>query len=363
MPQRHDRRRLLYSEDSPTSGPNSSDEPPLRIAADPDREIEPSRRSYAAAAHLHRQRRVHDLLPARYLTIGLVSAVGVLLVGGIELLHVWAGSLGHFLSPEETAALDLTAPRNISQWFASMLLGIASLIAISIYLLRRHRVDDYHGRYRIWIWTALACLLASLGETTDAVRLAQGFSRRAGSACGLAEGVLWPSVLAIVLAALGIRMFLEIRACRAALATLSLAAAAFLAAAAVDLGWVISLSDQAKPLIARGCWLAGYVLMLATFLMVARHVLLEIEGVVVRSHKPKRHKAKHPTASESDSAPPPAPHFRIDLELLPPSSNAASSSSRSQSGTNKSQATNSNELTGRVLSRAERRRLRKEANA
>ena len=121
--------------------------------------------------------------------------------------------------------------------------------------------------------------------------------------CGLAEGVIWPSVLAIVLIVLGIRMFLEIRACHAALATLSLAAAAFLAAAAVDLGWVVSLSDQAKPLVARGCWLAGYVFILATFLMVARHVLLEIEGVIVRPHKPKRHKAKHPPASQSDAVP------------------------------------------------------------
>jgi hypothetical protein len=365
MPQRHDRRRLLYTEDSPTSGSNSSDEPPIRIAVDSDLDQgpEPSRRTYAAAAHLHRQRRVHDLLPARYLTIGLVSTAGVLLVGGIELLHVWAGSWGRFLSPQETAALDMTAPRNISQWFASMLLGVASLIAISIYLLRRHRVDDYHGRYRVWIWTAVACLMASLGETTDAVLLAQGISRRAGSACGLADGVVWPSVLAIVLVVLGIRMFLEVRACLAALATLSLAAVAFIAAAAMDLGWLVSLSDHAKPLVARGCWLAGYVLILATFLMVARHVLLEVEGVIVRPFKAKRHKAKRPPETNSDASPTPAPHFRIDLELLPPSSNAASSSSRSQLGANKPQATSSNGLAGRVLSRAEHRRLRKEANA
>ena len=158
-------------------------------------------------------------------------------------------------------------------------------------------------------------------------------------------------------------MFLEIRACRAALATLSLTAAAFIAAAAVDLGWMVLLSDHAKPLVARGCWLAGYVLMLATFLIVARHVLLEVEGVIVRPHRLKRNKVKHPPGSNSDAAPTPAPHFRIDLELLPPSSNAANSASRSQGVANKPQATSSNGLAGRVLSRAERRRLRKDANA
>ena len=366
MSPRHERRRLLFTDESPDGEPGSPDKAPTRNTGDPDRAPESLPRSYAAAAHVHRQRRVHDLLPARYLTIGLVSAAGVLLVGGIELLHVWAGPLSTVLRPEDTTALDLTAARNISQWFASMLLGVASLIAISIYLLRRHRVDDYHGRYRVWIWTAMACLLASLGETTDAVLLAHGISRRVGIACGLAEGIVWPSVLGIVLILLGIRMFLEIRACRGALATLSLAAVAFLAATSVDLGWVVSLSDESKPLVARGCWLAGYVFMLATFLMYARHVLLEIEGVIVRRHKAKPHKAKHSSRANSaaavDTASTPAPHFRIDLELLPPSS-GTNSSPRLQIGGNQSTVAASNGLNSRVLSRAERRRMRKESSA
>ncbi|MBI3840270.1 MAG: hypothetical protein HY288_20295 [Planctomycetia bacterium] len=369
MTLRHDRRRLLFTEDSPGGGPSSPDDGPIRIAPDTDREVKPAQRAYATAARFDRQRRIHDLLPARYLAIALVVATGLLLVGGIELLHVWAGSLARFLKPEDTAPLELTGTRNISQWFASMLLGVIGLAAIFIYSLRRHRVDDYHGRYRIWLWTAMACMLVSLGETTDLVLFAQGVGRRVASDCGLAEGIVWPSVLGIVLTVLGIRMVIEIRACRAALATLALGTASFLAAAAVEHGWLMSMSESAKPLVARGCWLVGYVFTFGMFLLYARHVMLEIEGLAVVP--PSKSNLSKPKSAANDGPEPvlvdppqkAAPLLRNDLGPVQGSSSATGSSSRSQMPASKPPSADSNVGAARFLSRAERRRLRKEAKA
>jgi hypothetical protein len=38
--------------------------------------------------------------------------------------------------------------------------------AVFIYSTRRHRLDDYRGRYRVWLWAALACLLLSINSIT-----------------------------------------------------------------------------------------------------------------------------------------------------------------------------------------------------
>ncbi|HEX3727084.1 MAG TPA: hypothetical protein VHV08_12605, partial [Pirellulales bacterium] len=93
---------------------------------------------------------MHDLFPTRYLTIALVAIAGLASVAVIALMHHWSGSLAAMLSAEEVAALDLRAPHNISHWFSAILLAAASLVAMFIYSLRKHRLDDYHGRYRVW---------------------------------------------------------------------------------------------------------------------------------------------------------------------------------------------------------------------
>ena len=52
------------------------------------------------------------------------------------------------------AALDLAAKGSLGCWFSSLLLLAAAAVAILVYAVRRHRTDDYQGRYRIWLWAA-----------------------------------------------------------------------------------------------------------------------------------------------------------------------------------------------------------------
>ncbi len=182
MSLRHDRRRRVSSDDAPWGDAREEDDDstsrPAGDSAAPgvSSQVDASQRAYAAASRFDRQRRILDLFPSRYLTIALVVAAGLASAALIELLHAWAGSLANVLSSQEASALDLNTPRNVSRWFSSMLLGLAGLTAMFIYSLRRHRVDDYHGRYRVWIWTAIGCLLASLVETTSAARWPKAFA-------------------------------------------------------------------------------------------------------------------------------------------------------------------------------------------
>lgn len=352
------------SEDVPSC---SDGESPLRGAGDngdspgagDDRAIG---RSYAQGTPLDRGQRLHELFPARYLTIGLLAAIGLTLVGGLATLHVWRRSLMDALAfdAHQTSALDLSAAGNASQWFAAMLLGLSAWVAVFIYSLRRHRLDDYNGRYRVWLWTAGGCLVASLGETTTVDLLGRGLCERIAGTCGLIGWNVWPAAVGIPLVALAIRLLIEVRRCRLAMATLTVATIGFLAAAAVDLGLVAVVSGDTAAFVQRGSWLTGYVLMLTSFLLYTRHVMREIAGLIATpARKVRRKKKTHVTASVPEIADvlpqQQRTNSRTDLDPVKRSVSA------SDSYASRSETLRIDTQHERGLSKAERRRLRREA--
>lgn len=374
MPFHHERRRRFLADESLDAASGTTDDLPIRLAAEPAGRTDAGAAAYAAAARFDRERRVLDLVPARPLMVALLLVIGLFHVGLAVLLHVGAGSLTTVLDPEEVAALRLDTARNFSHWLSSMLLGFCSLVAVLIYRLRRHRVDDYYGRYRVWLWTALGCLLASLAETTDVAPLARGLCRKIAEFGSLSAAVVWPATWAVVLITAGIRLSVEVRRCKTAIALLVFSVGCFLLAAAVEQGWPAALADEGRPLLHRGSWLVGYVCVLATFLVYARHVLLELDGrVAPAAAKRKRLKSK-PTAEAAPAKPltepaaKPALHLRTDLDPVESRSAAAGSvrpsanPSASKSATSQSTSPLArNDANDRGLSRAERRRLRRES--
>ncbi len=188
----------------------------------------------------------------------------------------------------------------------------------------------------------------------------------------MTETIVWPVALAGVLSAVAIRLLVEMRRCRLAVAVGVASTALFLLAASVDHGWLLDDAAALQMPVERGSWLVGYVLTLATFLLYARHVNREIDGlVVVRPAKARRPKVKKPpkvdsTQTRVDPPQKPAPHLRTDLDSVDV---PAGSANRSQGNTAAKPSTTSapspskGGLSDRVLSRGERRRLRREAQA
>jgi len=59
------------------------------------------------------------------------------------------------------ACVDAQTAASISGWLAQMLLVTAAIVALVVRLMRRHRRDDYRGRYRAWGWLAGLLMIAS----------------------------------------------------------------------------------------------------------------------------------------------------------------------------------------------------------
>jgi hypothetical protein len=358
MSLRHERRRRLLADESLDDDSPDASESQLKLAG---AESEGGQAAYTANARADCQRRVLDLFPTRRWTVAQTLLVACLAVCATCLLHLAAGWLSAYLDAADLTALNLDAPGNISHWMASMLWLLGALIAMLTYTLRRHRVDDYHGRYRVWLWSAIVCILVSLFESADVGTLIRAACRGIVAYFSLAESLVWAGVLALVFTAAGVRLAIEMRKCRPAICALVAAGCCFVIAALVRETRLVEISQANLPLASRGTWLAGYVFVQAAFLLYARHVIAEIEGRAVLAPA-KRRKAKARSTAKSGSTTTAKPDLHLRTDLDPVEKSPVASAAIPMRSTASQRETNSdNQSAARGLSRADRRRLRRDA--
>ena len=365
---RPERRRRLMADDGSSHAPADDGKLPLR-GGGPQRDDQTAPCAFGPAAETALRRPIGDLIPTSYAAVALAVVGGLLTLGAIVGAHFGAARVDRLFGAEGAGVFDLAAPANASHPLAAALMGAAGFLAAFIYSLRRHRVDDYYGRYRVWIWTAVACGLVGLGETTNLAALFRGLSDRAAAACGIRATVVWPSALGAVLALAGLRLLVEVRRSRGTVALAVLAMALFALAAAIELGWVSQVPEPHRLLVERTCWLAGYMVVLAAFMSYAHRVALEIEGKIavvptkLKPPKPRRLKKAHhhPDAKETKekAAPKRTTAARTDLDPVPEGPAEQPRAPREKSP--EAAAPRGVDRPDRPLSKKERRRLRREA--
>ncbi len=359
MSLRPERRRRLLTDDAPAV------EGPVRLASPKGDAAAGTPRTYADAARAARGRGIATLVPVGRTAIGLTAAVGLLLVAGCVALHLGADALAPYVGMQAVTALRLDAPGSIGRWLASTMLSAAGATAVFLYSLRRHRLDDYYGRYRVWLWIAAAALGASVLESSGLAAFARAVCHLAASAVHLRGEVMWPVTVATVVTAAGLRLFFEVRKSTPAVAGLAGAAVAFLATTSAYHGWPVGFRPEVTPLVARGSWLTGYVLVVTTFLVYSRFVQLEVTGGNVKAAKRRRAKANSDDTAPAAETPParkPALRLRTDLDPVDVSPAEETTQPRPQQVAPPAPANTSGQDTSqRHLSRADRRRMKREA--
>jgi hypothetical protein len=236
---------------------------------------------YAEAARREHQPRIVDLIPQRKLVLLAVFALGLLVIVGLGWLYCLMPRLSPWTHDGKVAAFDLDAEGSLGTWFSSFLLTVSAGVACIVYSLRRHRVDDYRGAYRIWIWAALVWFLMAIDEAGS---LHEGFKELMALVIGLrlsGDGSLW-WVLAygLVLAVVGTGLLLEMRECRSSSAALLAAGGSYALAVAVQLEWLMPHSGARGILVEECAEMVGDLLVLMAMMLHARYVLRDIEGLV-----------------------------------------------------------------------------------
>jgi hypothetical protein len=253
---------------------------------------------YTEAANLENQPCVFDLVPIRYRWLSFWAASGVACIAAVLAGHFYLPGIIAERLPARAGAFDLAASGNLAAWFSSIMLLWAAATAILVYSLRRHRVDDYKGRYRVWLWAAAALLAMSIDESASLRLLVQDVATHVAKSPLYGDGSLWwISGWGLVITVLGARLLFDVRECRSALCTLLLSAALWAGAACAHLG-LIQLPAGETLLVAAGCRMGAYSAVLLGLTLQARYLVLDVQGLVpVRQRKVKLKKAK-----ASDSA-------------------------------------------------------------
>ncbi len=317
---------------------------------------------------MHHSLRFVDLVPQTWFPLVLGLLALATLAVGLGYLHVWAGARS-LNSSTDFDALQLDTSGSLGSWFLSLVLIASAGMAGIIYSIRRHRTDDYQGRYRVWLWAATWCfLLAAVLATNLHIAYSQMLVSFTGAVL-YGDGSLWFVLTgSAILVTLGSRLLLDMRPNRIAMTLLGFAATTQMALIVESLH-PFAWSDASIQAIIRFAGESFAALsLLAAMLAHARHVLLDAQGllpdksvaVLVEIDKPEEavasgRAAEMKTGNEKLQAVD-APHAGPPPSHLQPSAKPLASTS--SASTTVVPAPANQDSDGKKLSKAERRALK-----
>jgi MFS family permease len=347
-------------------------------------------RAYAPAVLEERQLRVTDLVPVRPLWTAVVILLAVTAVATIECIHIHArtNELGR---ADLVAALDASQRGSLAAWFASLLLAGGAALALVVFGIRVHRVDDYRGRYRVWLWSAAALAWGSLDAATslhDAVGLGLATlagQASAGGSLAAAVAISWLALYGLVFGTLAIRLAIEIWPSLAAIAGLAAAGLLYLLAGLGVLDMLPERGPLVDSVVRTSLALLAHVSLVSSIALYARHVYLDATGRLkvhidpdkkrgvkkpkarLKVVKPDKETADSPPAkpaAAADKSPAAAPPLKFGAASNQPKAGAAIARPASPMAASSADYEDEEEdedesYGGERLSRAERRRLKK----
>ena len=269
---RDDRRRRLLSDEL-----SSADDGPADQVAEDDSRSPQKAEHYGDAAFLARQWRLLDLVPRRWIALGGLLVVGAAAIGALEAAYArMLASLPADAAP--VAALRIDARGSLACWLSSLLLLASSVAALLVYGVRRHRTDDYRGRYRVWFWAAICCfLMASDQAASLREAFADGMTYVTGTSL-VGDGALWwIAIYVFVWIAVGSRLVADMRPNRLSTTALLAAATAQGLALADRLGWIFVEPSRGEVMFRAGSEMSGNLLLFWAMLVQARYVLMDAE--------------------------------------------------------------------------------------
>ncbi|MBX7166677.1 MAG: hypothetical protein K1X74_10060 [Pirellulales bacterium] len=283
--QRDDRRRRQQSPASVAPGSNGegNSAAATTAAVRPRTGTKPPR---AKATSMVTSPRVIDLVPKSFVAWGLIALGGAALISGLEGLYLASSALAGRTTDGTVAAFDLDHEGSLATWFSSFLLLVASVLALVVYTVRKQRPDDYHGRYRVWMWACLCWLVMSIDESSSLHEAFKELMFIATSQRLVGDGSIWWMIpYTLVLGGVGVRLVLDLRACRLAIATFVAAGMCFAAAVLAQLDLIVIGAQLQAIALEEGLEMSGDLLLVLTMGLAARHVILDAQGLLAPAKK------------------------------------------------------------------------------
>jgi hypothetical protein len=350
-----DRRRRIFADESLVAAPIAGESGEMSSTA-----VERKSEHYGDAEFLDHQIGLIDLLVVRQLwVIGLLALLVGGLIAALVYLDFWTNEI--WSAADRPAAFKLGAAGSFGAWCSCALLFIAAAMAMAIHGVRRHRIDDYDGRYRVWIWAAAGCALMSADAVAGLCEAFQLTMIRLTGTVLVGDGRIWswfPGL--ILLCVVGARLAIDMWQCRLSTLTSFFSIVCYCLCAAIGGGW-LSFNDGTEPAIVAAAFKLGAdLLLLVSLAMHARFVLLDAEGLLPRRKSDSTHdnREDEPAEAEEETESKPPATVAATKRVDPPQSAAKPAQARTIPMTAPaSPAPSSQTPVNRKLTKAEKKAL------
>lgn len=366
---RRDQRRRLVALWKRSDAPAAAVPEPRRLA------------SYSPEALPERQPAIATLVPTGLGGLSLAATAvlaAVALAVGVGVWEATGGTpplsgAGRFAGTLAAlrACLDLDTLASLGGWVAQLCLSTAVAAALVVRSMRRHRRDDFKGRYRAWGWLAgLFAVAACAGVMPLGALVARFTSDATGIVLGPAGLGWWVLGATIAFAVVGLWAVLPLHERIATATWLVSALAVWAGAATAGMFAAAEEGDRGWQVAANAAWIGGAGLAAIAMLAAARSVIREVRGLPNRREsRGAASPAAHPAAAKATVAAEPASRrgnageSGRDRETADPQAGrigvVRGSDAHGGEGDAAEADDDEGDPTGRHLSKAERRRLRK----
>ncbi|MEL6895646.1 MAG: hypothetical protein AAFP90_06060, partial [Planctomycetota bacterium] len=210
------RRRVMYATRQMDAAPRNAS------TRDREEQMRQARRpgeKYGVRVRQTLRGRVFAIVPVRRRAMACLATGILLIAAALCVAHGYA-----VFSPAIADNAELARPLRVDRqdgfgaWYSTVLLLISAWATYLIYCLRRYRVDDYVGHYRIWRPLIAALILSSLESVVGLVSWGGALiDVIVGDRIAMAGADWLRMLIAFGGAALCMRLLVEVRASRLAL--------------------------------------------------------------------------------------------------------------------------------------------------
>jgi hypothetical protein len=200
------------------------------------------------------------------------------------------------------APLALYVAEQLAAWLSGALWFTGAAICLLVYALRRHRIDDFRGRYRVWLAGVAACIALSIASVTPVHDLIALVATQLTQHGALRDHAAWWLALAgLPVAWIVLRALVDARESPIATVLLFGGVVCFgLALASYLSAWPIA-SPRGEEVFTGAARLLGVWLTVVGFAAYGRFVVLDAQGLIVKERRRKSTRAKAKVAQDSKS--------------------------------------------------------------
>ncbi len=282
---RMDRRRRFLRENVDDEVQNSSGtrrQPRKNQEADVQELAGPKRKAgYSQDVRKACGQRLVQLIPVRRRSFAAVVFVSLLIPSLLLAAHyfIHVKGVNQWWRHPLSVAMDVGHSRSIAAWLSSQLWLLCLAATVLTFQLRRHKLDDYNGEYRLWFWLVLTCLVASVDATTDITQLfATALDRWTQMNLGWSGSAVVDSTLAVLIGMLGLRMCTELKTVPMSLVLWLTGLVAWAGSAALARPeFRLEMSEPIRYWLISVFWLGGLTLIWLSALTYLRNIYVEAQ--------------------------------------------------------------------------------------